>query len=136
MNRQRIYIIATAASVAGLCWVFLHLHYPQKMFSLPVCIFRNITGLPCPSCGSTHSVLCLLKFDIAGAVAENPIGLILTPLIFILPPWLTIDFVSGRNSFYKFYLSAESFVRKPWVATCLIGALTANWIWSICKNTL
>lgn len=37
------------------------------------CIFKNITGLPCPGCGLTRSFLSLFKFDIKSAFYYHPL---------------------------------------------------------------
>ncbi|HOC43426.1 MAG TPA: DUF2752 domain-containing protein [Thermoanaerobaculales bacterium] len=37
------------------------------------CLFRSITGVPCPSCGATRSVLALLDGDVPGALLLNPL---------------------------------------------------------------
>ncbi len=43
-----------------------------------VCLFANTTGVPCPTCGLTRSVLYTLKLDFKTAFMYNP-------LIFIMP---------------------------------------------------
>jgi hypothetical protein len=39
-----------------------------------VCGFKNLTGLPCPGCGLTHSFCALAKGDLNGAAAFNLLG--------------------------------------------------------------
>ena len=39
-----------------------------------VCGFKNLTGLPCPGCGLTHSFCSLAKSEIADAFAFNALG--------------------------------------------------------------
>ena len=39
----------------------------------PPCVFKGITGVPCPTCGATRSVLLLSQGDIAAAFAMNPL---------------------------------------------------------------
>ena len=38
---------------------------------LPPCPFRVVTGIPCPSCGSTRSLVHLAHGDIAGSLILN-----------------------------------------------------------------
>ena len=40
----------------------------------PVCAFRHLTGIPCPTCGSTRSVVFLAHGDIAAAFTMNPLA--------------------------------------------------------------
>ena len=41
-----------------------------------ICVFRNVTGLPCPFCGGTRSVGSVLSGDLAEAWSFNPLGLV------------------------------------------------------------
>lgn len=54
------------ASAAATVW--LRLGLPR-----PVCSFREWTGLPCATCGSTRMVEALLSGDVVGAAAWNPL---------------------------------------------------------------
>jgi hypothetical protein len=38
------------------------------------CPLRAVTGIPCPLCGMTTSVVETLRFDVADALAANPAG--------------------------------------------------------------
>ena len=57
---------------------------------LPACIFHEITGLPCPTCGATRSVMALSRFDLMSSLTLNPlvtlfaIGLIIFSLLFLI----------------------------------------------------
>ena len=53
---------------AGLAAVWLQLGLPR-----PLCLFREWTGIPCPSCGSTRLAEALLAGDLVGAIAHNPL---------------------------------------------------------------
>lgn len=37
------------------------------------CLVRAVTGVPCPTCGSTRSVLAVAQGDVAGAFMANPL---------------------------------------------------------------
>ena len=38
-----------------------------------ICVFRRVTGLPCPSCGMTRSYLALFRGDIKTAFFMHPL---------------------------------------------------------------
>jgi hypothetical protein len=40
---------------------------------VPACVFRTVTGIPCPSCGITRSLVHLAHGDIAGSLILNPL---------------------------------------------------------------
>ena len=37
------------------------------------CVFRAVTGVPCPGCGMTRAWLALLRGDVASAIAYHPL---------------------------------------------------------------
>lgn len=53
-----------------------------------VCYFKTLTGLPCPTCGSTRSVGCLVEGDLPAALAMNPLA---AAVILALVPWALAD---------------------------------------------
>ena len=53
---------------AGLAALWFRLGLPR-----PVCLLREWTGIPCPTCGSTRLVEALLAGDVGGALAQNPL---------------------------------------------------------------
>jgi hypothetical protein len=98
-----------------------------------VCLFHRVTGLPCPSCGSTHSVLHIAQLHFGDALHDNPIGFLLAAGMIIFPFWILYDIASRKSSFYHFYNIMEICIRKRWVTVMLICLFTANWVWNIYK---
>lgn len=74
-----------ALTLAGLSLVFLASVVFRPVEAGPsddyftVCGFKNMTGLPCPGCGLTHSFCALGKGDLPSAFAFNALG----PLLFL-----------------------------------------------------
>lgn len=72
-------------TIAGLSLVFLASVFFAPRAAGPfddyftVCGFKNLTGLPCPGCGLTHSFCALGKGNLFGAFAFNALG----PLLFL-----------------------------------------------------
>jgi len=40
---------------------------------LPSCPFNELTGIPCPTCGATRSVIHLAQGDLLSSIAVNPL---------------------------------------------------------------
>jgi len=51
------------------------------------CVFRALTGFPCPTCGTTRAATAFLNGELTAAFAANPLGA-LAGLIFVVgaPP--------------------------------------------------
>ena len=63
------------------------------------CIFKNLTGLPCPGCGLTHSVTSVVRGDISGSLSHHRLGLL--TIIYILSQFLVslgVIFISGLRA--------------------------------------
>lgn len=41
--------------------------------NLPLCAFKRLTGIPCPTCGSTRGAISLAHGDLAQAWCYNPL---------------------------------------------------------------
>jgi Protein of unknown function (DUF2752) len=55
---------------------------------LTLCVFKGLTGLPCPTCGSTRALGRLFALDFAGALAMNPFT---TLVALVVAAWALAD---------------------------------------------
>ncbi|TRZ74960.1 MAG: DUF2752 domain-containing protein [Bacteroidetes bacterium] len=135
MPKKNLYLLILGFALAGYSWVILN-HYLLKTNkpTLNVCLFRQATGIPCPSCGTTHAILSITKGNFRQALDENILGFPAALMLVIFPVWVLIDLIRKKESFYYFYFWAESFLRKKWVAYSALVFLLANWGWNIFKN--
>lgn len=136
IKKSNLYILVGVALFLGYFWTFFNLIESQKKHSIKIefCLIKSVTGLPCPSCGSTRSVLSIAHGDIITAMLWNPIGIFLVLLMLILPVWIVYDLILRKDSFYKFYFKVETFLKIPIVAITAILLVIINWIWNICKG--
>ena len=135
MSRSRLYLFLSAACVIGFTWIAVTYHRNVADESeIGVCLFKRITTIPCPSCGSTRSVLALLKGDFSGAVMLNPFGLIILAVLMVTPVWLGYDLVTRKATLFNAYRNAERFLKRTRVAIALIILVLMNWIWNIYKG--
>lgn len=63
-------IFAGVGALSCLAVGMLHLDHLPVSF----CVFRSLTGLPCPTCGTTRAFGRLFVLDIPGAIAMNPLA--------------------------------------------------------------
>ena len=71
------------ATWGSLALLFLVSHLPPGGAGVPVCLFRALSGLPCPGCGLTRALSSLLDGRAAAAFAYHPFVFILLPLFVI-----------------------------------------------------
>lgn len=135
MSRNKLYAILAAACAAGYTWLIIN--YAKSISDKPdigVCLFKKATGIACPSCGSTRSVLELMNGDIARAFLINPFGILIMIILIASPVWIVYDLITRNDSLHRFYLSTEVIIRKKWFAIPAIALVLLNWIWNIYKG--
>lgn len=136
LNRNRLYIILSVLLISGYIWFFyvFTASEPENIRPVNLCLFKNLTGLPCPSCGSTRSVVSLFHGNFMEAICLNPIGIIIALIMAAGPFWLIYDILLRKQTLYHFYCRSEIVLRKKTVAFPLISLLLINWIWNIIKE--
>jgi hypothetical protein len=97
------------------------------------CLFHKVTGFPCPSCGSTRSVLAILHGDFIQAWQFNPLGFLITGMMIAVPSWILIDWIRRSDSFFRIYRKTEDLFRKKQIYIPAIALVLGNWIWNFLK---
>ncbi len=133
MTKNKLYSLLLIACLAGFIYLFYNIHTLQSQ-TFRVCIIKNVTDYPCPSCGTTRAVTLLLKGKFIESLVLNPIGIVVTIIMIIFPIWILIDIIFKKETFYFWYKKAEGTIRKPWLASILIVLVLLNWIWNIYKH--
>jgi hypothetical protein len=100
----------------------LHLDH----LGFPVCVFKLLTGFPCPTCGGTRALGRLFALDLPGAFVMNPL---VAAGALVLVPWAVADLVlltRGR--------ALEAQVGPPLAVPLRVTAVLlvlANWAWLV-----
>lgn len=99
------------------------------------CLFRYIFHIPCPSCGTTRAVRAVFHGEWLESLYFNPLGILLSILMVVIPIWIIIDLSKGTSSFLKAYQATEKKLQRwPYALTGIV-AILINWIWNIVKYT-
>lgn len=133
LNKKKLYIILFFSCFIGCLWLYISYNFIKTNLA-GVCLIKNITGIPCPSCGSTRSVVSLIKGDFYNALKINPLGYVIAAIMILTPLWILTDIVSKKESLFNFYNKTEAYLKNPKFAIPLVMLLLINWIWSISKG--
>lgn len=135
-SNKNLYWILAILSVAGYAWIGLHLFFRNvEETSITVCIFKNVTSLPCPSCGITRSVLHILHGDFQAAGLMNPLGFVAAPAFITLPVWLLTDILRSKTTLAHLILWTEELIKsRKGVYIPLVALVLINWGWNILKE--
>jgi hypothetical protein len=135
INRNRLYTFLSLSCLAGYIWLFVtYRFFANSDNGVIVCLFRRVTGIPCPSCGSTRSALAFFNGEFLSSLYWNPIGVILAIIMLVTPVWISIDLVLKKDSLFIFFRKTELVFQKKYVAIPAVVLIMANWIWNIIKG--
>lgn len=135
LDRNKLYSILLIACLAGYIWLYFSITKNlAESKSVEVCLIKHTTNIPCPSCGSTRSIVSLTKGDFIGAFALNPFGYLIASIMLISPIWIIADYTMRRNTLFNFYQKVETYLKRPKYAVPLILLVVINWVWNILKG--
>lgn len=132
MKRRTFYRLVLTLSLLGYAWLAWTALHPGG--GSP-CLFRWLTGMPCPACGAGRSLRALcVEGDVAGAFLLNPLGLVLAVMLAVVPVWGGTDVLRRRDTLYRCFLRIDAALHRRVVFLPLAMGLVANWIWNILKG--
>lgn len=135
MSRTRLYLLLGTLLTTGYAYLAYSLFYSHSHSGITVCPIKNITGIPCPSCGTTRSVISLLQGDFNQAAYINPLGFLAAAVMIVLPFWLLYDVALKKDTFLVRYKNAENKIKGNKLLIALAACLMLiNWIWNIYKG--
>ena len=108
-------IVLAVGLVAG-CVALAH------VFGLTLCPLKRLLGVPCPTCGTTRAVVLLLRGDVCGAFALQPLAMAVAVL---LAPALAVARVVVGGARLKRRFAALA--RRPLFWWIVVLAVLANW---------
>lgn len=92
---------------------------------LTPCLFRRLTGVPCPSCGATRGVLALLDGRPFDALALNPL------LATAFAAFLAGGVIGPIWAWRVHRLPHIEHPLPRWLRLAAVLAILANWVWVI-----
>lgn len=134
-SNKKIYWILGSLSLIGYAWIGFNAGHIHQHETLTLCLFKNVTGIPCPACGTTRSILLLLNGNFMDAFTLNPFGVLAAVLLVIIPGWIAWDILKKKSSLLFMYrLTEQKIQTKKALYLPMIGLTLLNWFWNITKE--
>jgi hypothetical protein len=114
-------VIVAGAAFAGTGAV-VYFFNPSTHGFYPICLFHQLTGLDCPGCGGTRSAYALLHGNVALALKDNALFVLLIPAVALRGVWFAGKKFLGRP------------VGKFFPANCLWVLLAGTIIFTVLRN--
>jgi hypothetical protein len=109
---------AASAVILRPLWIAIAPH-------LRGCTFRKLTGIPCPTCGTTRTALAMLDLDPCAAFAVNPLAT-LAGISFIVGGAVALVWALLRGPMP----SSGCRWSRRWTMTT-VGVILINWVYLI-----
>lgn len=134
-TRNRVIKYTVALLMIGFLSLYLFLcdipkpHVPyQPHFT--ICIFKLITGIPCPACGTTRGLKYLFHGMPAESLYMNPMAVLAAAYMALSAVWIVYDLIAGKSSYLD--LHSRNLSRRTWIVIIVLCGI--NWIWNIIKG--
>lgn len=92
------------------------------------CFFRSLTGIPCPTCGTTRAATAFLNGDLGGAFVTNPLAA-LAGVVFVVG-----GMVAGVWAIAGWPAPRTRYLFPLWLRIALIGTIAVNWVYLITRS--
>lgn len=93
--------------------------------TLRPCIFRSLTGIPCPTCGTTRAAVAFLNGQMTAALAANPLAAV-AGLVFVLGAPVAVLLTLCRPHQVDFEAAPSL-----WLRVTIVALMTLNWSYLI-----
>jgi len=93
---------------------------------VPSCIFHDITGVPCLTCGGTRSAVALSQFNILSSFLNNPLVPLLAMGLLVFSSFVLTGYVLNKNA--ELILTSPE---KKIIRFSIFAIIGVNWLFLI-----
>jgi hypothetical protein len=95
---------------------------------MPVCLFRQATGIPCPACGSYRAAGLLIEGQWRAAWASNPLA---TAAVFIGAAYAAYSAVVVLFRLRRVRIALETRSEKTAAVAIAVATAVVHWSWLV-----
>jgi hypothetical protein len=89
------------------------------------CVFRSLTGIPCPTCGTTRAATAFLDGNLLAAFTSNPLATVAGSVFIFGAP------LAALWAVMRWPVPEIPSPLHVWMRAGVIGLLAVNWIYLI-----
>jgi len=91
----------------------------------PSCVFKGLTGVPCPTCGSTRSIVHLSHGDLAASLLMNPLMSMTLIAALVVFAYSLITLITDVPRIWVSFSEQE----KNMIRALSVLLILANWLY-------
>lgn len=126
--RVRMLLLHGTMLVAPAALLVSHSHFQGN--TLGLCILKALSGVDCPACGVTHSVMALFSGRIREAFCIHPAGPVILGIVGLMTVYLGFVLITGHKG-CEWRKEAKAYSILDRLA---IGVLLAGWVGRLMTN--
>jgi hypothetical protein len=125
LDHELIWLAVSVSSlaIAGI-WFALGLPWPR-------CIFHDLTGWPCPSCGMTRAATEFMRGHLPAAFRWNPLVFSSLCALTIFNLYASLVLVAGRR---RVRIALVTRGERNLMRAVIVGLLALNWLYLLVAN--
>jgi len=104
------------------------------LFNITICPLKLLTGIPCPGCGTTRAVFAFAEGNFLEALQINPLGLLISAIIFIAAGVLFYDLIFDQIVLEKILQRTQTALKNRIFLNSILFVISVNWFWNISKD--
>jgi len=128
VTKYKNYVVLIAILIFYIYFSFIGLPNPDNRVT--ICLFHNITGYPCGSCGTTRGIKYLFNGYFYEAFFMNPLAYVTVLFTVFAFCMVLYDIITNNN---KFWTIINKKPHKIIIIAIVIFTII-NWIWNIQKG--
>ncbi|MCK5074917.1 MAG: DUF2752 domain-containing protein [Calditrichia bacterium] len=111
--------------LAGISVILLTV-YRNLILAMP-CPFKTITGISCPTCGSTRFAFAVLDFEFLQALKFNPLLFIFA--VFMVVQFLVSAYFTARKRYFMIKFSPTMInINRVLIIAAVLGTWIYEWL--------